>query len=195
MKRRHIVTSSRRQDHRWPREPDTIDPLTAELSRLHVTVSRRFLAKLAAARDALSHSHPGAGTEEVLEAALDLFLAAHDQKKGLVKKPRATPPPPSARPRHIPAAVKRAVWTRDGGRCQWRLASGGICGSTTRLELDHVIPVARGGASTIENLRVVCGFHNQLAARETFGAAWMERFTARRDTGGSTVAARASTPP
>ena len=33
-----------------PVAPDTIDPLTAELSRLHVTVSRRFLAKLASPR-------------------------------------------------------------------------------------------------------------------------------------------------
>jgi hypothetical protein len=40
-----------------PVTSDTLAPLTAELSRLHVTVSRRFLGKLAAARDALSHSH------------------------------------------------------------------------------------------------------------------------------------------
>ncbi|MFL5301343.1 MAG: HNH endonuclease, partial [Anaeromyxobacteraceae bacterium] len=40
-------------------KPDVADPLTADLSRLHVTVSKRFLAKLAAARDALSHSRPG----------------------------------------------------------------------------------------------------------------------------------------
>ncbi|MFL5433413.1 MAG: HNH endonuclease, partial [Myxococcales bacterium] len=59
------------------------EPLTAELRRLHVTVSRRFVAKLAAARAALSHSHPGATTEVVLEAALDLLLTAHERKRGL----------------------------------------------------------------------------------------------------------------
>src|SRR6185369_4995128 len=56
-------------------KPDVADPLTADLSRLHVTVSKRFLAKLAAARDALSHSNPGANVEAVLEAGLDLLLA------------------------------------------------------------------------------------------------------------------------
>ena len=66
---------------------------------------------LSAARDALSHSHPGADTEAVLEAALDLLLAKHDRKKGLVKKPRTAPPRLSERPRHIPPEVKRAVWT------------------------------------------------------------------------------------
>jgi hypothetical protein len=36
-----------------------------------VTVSRRFLEKLEAARDALSHSHPGADVEAILEAGLE----------------------------------------------------------------------------------------------------------------------------
>ncbi|HEX8908147.1 MAG TPA: HNH endonuclease signature motif containing protein [Anaeromyxobacteraceae bacterium] len=163
---------------------DEVEPLTADLRRLHTTVSRRFLDKLAAARDALSHAQSDASTEAVLEAALDLLLVAQDKKRALVKKPRQTPPKPSASPRHIPAEMKRAVWKRDGARCQWPLVSGGICGSTTRLELDHVVPVARGGASTVDNLRVCCAFHNQLAAREVFGEDWMGRYAAkaRRET-------------
>jgi hypothetical protein len=164
---------------------DEAEPLTAELRRLHVTVSRGFVAKLAAARDALSHSHPGATTEVVLEAALDLLLAAHEKKKGLAKKPRPSPPQPSTSPRHVPAEVKRAVWTRDEGKCQWPLASGGICGSTTRLELDHVVPLARGGASTVSNTRVLCAMHNGLAARQVFGEAWMDRFAPKAEQRGS----------
>jgi hypothetical protein len=159
--------------------PDEVEPLTGDLRRFHTTVSKRFLAKLAAARDALSHSHPCADTEAVLEAALDLLLAANAKKKGLVKKPRPYPARPSASPRHIPAEVKRAVWVRDGGCCRWPLASGGVCGSTTRLELDHIVPLARGGASTVSNLRVLCEFHNQLAARQVFGEPWMKQFTSR----------------
>jgi hypothetical protein len=49
-------------------------PLTADLLRIHVTVSKRFMEKLEAARDALSHSHPGAGVEALLEAGLDLLI-------------------------------------------------------------------------------------------------------------------------
>src|SRR5258705_7053974 len=57
-----------------PRPPprDAADPLTPDLSRIHVTVSRRFLEKLAAARAALSHTLPIATNEAILEAALDL---------------------------------------------------------------------------------------------------------------------------
>jgi 5-methylcytosine-specific restriction endonuclease McrA len=76
----------------------------------------------------------------------------------------------------IPAAVKREVWIRDGGRCQWPLDGGGICGSTHRLEFDHIVPRARGGASTVGNIRLCCRIHNQLAARRVLGDACMDRF-------------------
>jgi 5-methylcytosine-specific restriction endonuclease McrA len=80
-------------------------------------------------------------------------------------------------PRHVPAAVRREVFLRDGGRCQWPTADGGICGSTHRVELDHIIPVARGGKSTVANLRVLCCAHNDVAARQVYGDEFMNRFT------------------
>jgi 5-methylcytosine-specific restriction endonuclease McrA len=107
------------------------------------------------------------------------LLAAQDRKRGLVEKPRKSPARPSLRPRHIPAEVKRAVWARDEACCTWPLASGGVCGSKTRLELDHIVPVARGGTSTVSNIRLLCATHNGLAARQVFGDLWMDRFTAR----------------
>jgi hypothetical protein len=153
-----------------------VEPLSAHAHRLHVTVSGRFLRKLEEAKSALSHSRPGATPEEILEAGLDLLLAGAAKRKGLVEKPLSAPRP--AKADHIPAHVKRAVWTRDGGRCQWPLDSGGICGSTLRLEFDHVVPRARGGASDVDGLRLLCRFHNDLAAREVYGDEWMDRFTA-----------------
>ena len=75
--------------------------------------------------------------------------------------------------------MKRAVWLRDGGSCQWRLESGGVCGATHRLEIDHVVPVARGGRSTVDNCRLTCRPHNVLAARQVFGNDHMGRFTRR----------------
>jgi hypothetical protein len=157
--------------------PVVVQPLTSDESRVHVTVSRRFLKKLDAARDALSHSHPNAGLEEILEAGLDLLLERSAKRKGLVKKPRPEPRP-SKDPEYVPAHVRRAVWERDGGRCQFKLASGEVCGSTRQLEIDHhPIPRALGGPSTVENCRLACRAHNRGAAREAFGDAWMDRFT------------------
>jgi hypothetical protein len=156
----------------------TSQPLTSDLSRLHVTVSRRFLAKLEKARAALSHSHPGASADEILEAGLDLLIERHEKRRGIVARPRNDAP--ASKPEHVPAHVKRAVWKRDGGRCQWKVDGGGICGSVHRLQLDHVVPRARGGASTVANLRILCAVHNDRAARQAYGDAWMNRYTAAR---------------
>ncbi len=180
---------------------DDVEPLTAELRRLHITVDRQFLKMLNAARDGLSHSIPGASTEQVLKAALELLLEKQAKARGLVKRPRtfaapASPPslsdattatPTFSEPAHrrtgpreqIPAAVRRAVWERDQGRCVWPLDSGGCCGSTHRLELDHVVPWARFSEPTVDNLRVVCHRHNTLAARQIFGARCVERYVGR----------------
>jgi 5-methylcytosine-specific restriction endonuclease McrA len=148
-----------------------------------VTVSRRFLEKLEAAKDALSHERPGASAEEILEAGLDLLLAEHAKRKGLVEKPRKDPRP--SRADAVPAHVKRAVWIRAGGRCEFRLESGAVCGCTTRLEFDHVVPRAQGGPSTIDNVRLTCGPHNLLAARLVFGDACMDRYARKRRGAGS----------
>jgi len=95
--------------------------------------------------------------------------------------PTEPPSPRRTGPREtIPAAVRRAVWVRDQGRCSWPLDGGGCCGSTHRLELDHIHPWARDGEPTVANLRVVCRAHNALAARREFGARCVERYRSGR---------------
>jgi hypothetical protein len=192
---------------------DEIVPLTATVRRIHFNVDKQVVRKLKAAREGLSHSIRGATMEQVLEAALDLLLEKQARALGQVKRPRtvvaipmATPTPtstpteiptaaqirtPTESPPHrrdgpraaIPAAVKRAVWERDGDHCTWPLDGGGCCGSTHRLELDHIIPWAEWGPSTVENLRVVCGRHNALAARKAFGERVTGRYFRRRANG------------
>jgi hypothetical protein len=161
--------------------PAVVEPLTADLRRYHVTVSKRFLAKLEAARAALSHSKPGATPEEILEAGLDLLLAQAAKRKAIVSKPRTTPPPSTTD--RVPAHVKRTVWLRDGGRCQVPLDSGGVCGSTNRVQLGHLTARARGGPPTVENLRCECGVHNQQQADRDFGKAFMDGFRRKQRTG------------
>ena len=44
---------------------------------------------------------------------------------------------------------KKEVFKRDGNKCVF-------CGSTRRLEIDHIKPVLLGGGNEIENLQVLC---------------------------------------
>jgi len=140
-----------------------------------MTVSKQFIDKLDAARKGQGHAQPGASAEKVIEAALDLLLAQQAMRRGEVKKPQKNPRPPK-NPGHVPASVRRAVWSRDEGKCTWPLDFGGTCDSTLRLEIDHVVPRARGGPSTVENCRLTCAAHNQLAARQVYGDDWMKKF-------------------
>lgn len=161
-----------------PRE--SVELLEAELARVHVTVSRRFLEKLEAAKDALGHACPGGSAAEILERGLDLVLAQHAKRQGLVEKPRKGRR--ASRSDTIPAEVKRAVWRRAGGQCEWRFESGERCGCRRRLEYDHIEPLALGGASTIDNIRLACRPHNLLSARQAFGDEVMDRYTRRPST-------------
>jgi 5-methylcytosine-specific restriction endonuclease McrA len=158
-----------------PAPPMRVEPLTANESRIHLTVSSQFLEKLEAARRGQGHAQPGATKEQVIEAALDLLLEKQASRRAEVKKPQKKPRP--ARAEHVTAAVKREVWARDEGKCQWPVDGGGVCGSTTRLEIDHVIPRGRGGPSTVENCRLACRAHNVYAARQAYGDAHMDLFT------------------
>ncbi len=70
---------------------------------------------------------------------------------------------PGARSRYIPVAVRREVWRRDQGCCSYvDPHSGRRCGSRYRLEIDHVVPFALGGATELWNLRIRCRAHHRL---------------------------------
>jgi hypothetical protein len=46
----------------------------------------------------------------------------------------------------VPTELRRAVFERDGGRC---------------VEYDHILPVAHGGATTLQNLQLLCADCNR----------------------------------
>ncbi len=51
--------------------------------------------------------------------------------------------------RRIPDSVKAAVIVRDGGRCR-------DCHSAVNLQIDHIIPLSKGGSSEESNLQTLC---------------------------------------
>jgi 5-methylcytosine-specific restriction endonuclease McrA len=76
----------------------------------------------------------------------------------------------SAVSRYIPNNLRIEVWRRHQNQCSFiDPQTGNRCTSKHYLQIDHILPVALGGKSTLENLRLLCQQHNLHRAKETFG--------------------------
>jgi len=71
--------------------------------------------------------------------------------------------------RAIPARVRRELFKTARSQCE-------NCKSEFALEVDHILPVALGGSSTAENLRVLCRSCNRRSAIKSFGLFKMESY-------------------
>jgi HNH endonuclease len=149
--------------------PAVVAPLAPERYKVQFTVSRQVHDKLRRAQDLLRHAIPNGDPAEIFDRALTLLVAHLERTKlASTARPRSSPAS-TAGSRHIPASVRRAVWTRDGARCAF-VGTQGRCSERGFLELHHVVPYARGGAATEENIQLRCRAHNQHEADEDFGA-------------------------
>ena len=119
-------------------------------------------------RALLRHFVPDGHLAAIVDRALNLLLREAERTKyAAVRRPRA-PGELNASGRRVPSAVRRAVWTRDGGRCAF-VGSGGRCDEAGFLEFHRVVPFAAGGKTTPENLELRCRAHNAHEAVVHFG--------------------------
>jgi hypothetical protein len=184
-----------------------VRPVSRDEWSLRVTLDTTLKAELERLKELLSHS-TGGDLAAVLREAIRCGIEKHGKRKGAVRPARerrtcaavtaaekeATPAMATKRAgnrRHVPAAIRREVWDRDGGRCAWTSEDGRRCGSRWKLELDHVRPDAFGGEPTADNLRLTCRTHNALHAEQVFGRDHMATFC-RTSSGRSSRESRSS---
>lgn len=139
--------------------------------RVKIDIPSELFQKLERIKELYSHIHPGANLIELLE------LMAKDVEKlrdPLLKKTRTKPASTQSffksevtkehgssknhqrtftRRTPIAAAIKRFIFQRDKGQCQ-------VCESKHQVEVDHILPLHRGGQNEISNLRLLCRAHN-----------------------------------
>jgi 5-methylcytosine-specific restriction endonuclease McrA len=175
--------------------PARVECVAPQRFALHVSIGESTRDKLHRAQELLGHQLPTGDIAAVLDRALDALLEQCERQKFAAtsrpqRKPRAT-----ASARHIPARVRRAVRERDGDQCTFVSEAGRRCEARTRLEFDHIEPVARGGESTVANLRLRCSAHNQFAAECEFGSEFMRgKRAAARDAAAARARAKAAAP-
>jgi 5-methylcytosine-specific restriction endonuclease McrA len=152
-----------------------VTPLAPQRFKVEVTLDGDAHDDLVQAQALLGRDVARGDVAEVLKRALHEYVRCLQRRKcAATERPRKCSRRRSSDRRHIPATVKRAVWERDGGRCTFVSEQGHRCEERSNLELDHVIPVARGGEATEANLRLRCRPHNQHAADLAYGRGFMD---------------------
>jgi 5-methylcytosine-specific restriction endonuclease McrA len=145
-----------------------IEPLSEARYRVELTASTELRDKLERARDLMRHRNPSGDLAVVVERALDALLERLEKERlGKTARPQRTVR--ASKPGHVPQAVRREVFERDGEQCTFLDEDGHRCPSRTLLELDHVESRALGGSDEASNLRVRCRPHNLLHAEQVFG--------------------------
>ena len=156
-------------------EGKVIVPLAPERYKVQFTISRETHEKLRQVQDLLRHSIPNGDPAAIFDRALTLLHEKLSRTK-LAATPRPRSGKTSTTSRYVPAAVRRAVWRRDGGRCAF-VGTIGRCSETGFLEFHHVRPFAEGGATSIENIELRCRAHNAYEAEQCFGPLFVREET------------------
>jgi hypothetical protein len=149
-------------------------PIAEETFKVQFAISREFRDELREAQALLRHRIPDGDLAALFRSALKLLIAEVKKDRfGIVRNPRSEAGPVATTSRHIPDAIKRAVYERDGGRCTFTDDHGHRCCETAFLEFDHIAGFARTGLHDIDGIRLLCRAHNQRAAERLYGRAFM----------------------
>jgi hypothetical protein len=163
---------------RRPAKRAVVAPLSPETYEIRFTGSRDLRNKLRQAQELLRHRIPSGDVAAIFEAALDVLIGKVKKERfGIGRKARKTDAPREgpATSRHIPVAVQREVYERDGGQCTFVDERGRRCQERGMLELDHVDGFARTRSHDPARIRLRCHAHNQHAAEQMYGTEFMDR--------------------
>jgi len=155
-----------------------IAPLAEETFKFQFTASRACRDKFRQAQDLLRHRIPDGDLGTIFEKALDLLIEQVKKERFATgRRARQAPSEETDAPssRHIPDAIKREVYERDGGRCTFTDERGRRCAETGALQFDHQDGFARTHLHRADRIRLLCRAHNQHAAEKMYGRAFMER--------------------
>ncbi len=144
------------------------EPLAPGRFKVQFTVGEGTYFKLRRAQDLLRHRVPSGDVAEIFDRALTLLLAELEKSRFAATQHPRKSTTANKRSRYVAVDVRRAVWARDAGRCRFE-GPAGRCTETGRLEFHHVVPYARGGSTTADNLELRCAAHNRYEAEQCFG--------------------------
>ena len=134
----------------------SVEPLAAARYKVQFTASAELHDKLERLRALMRPSVPDADLAAIVEQAVTEKLQRLEARRfAHTQAPRKTLSESETSPttRQIPAAVKRAVHERDGGRCRYEDEQGRRCTARQGLEFHHRHPFGRGGDHSVAQRR------------------------------------------
>ncbi|HYN01849.1 MAG TPA: HNH endonuclease signature motif containing protein [Vicinamibacteria bacterium] len=149
-----------------------VEPLAPGRYRVQFTASAELHDKLERLRALMRSSVPDGDLGAIVEQAVTEKLQRLEARRfARTQAPRKTLPQSETSPttRQIPAAVKRAVYVRDGGRCRYEDTQGRRCTARQGLEFHHRRPFGHGGDHSVENVALACRCHNGYLAEVDYG--------------------------
>jgi hypothetical protein len=160
-----------------PAPPRPVEPLAPARYKVQFTASAELRDKLERLQALMRSSVPDGDLAALIDIAVTEKLQRLEARRfARTEAPRKTLRETDTSPasRHVPAAVRRAVHDRDGGRCVYVDPQGRRCPAREYLELHHRRPYGHGGDHSPENLCLMCRAHNSYLAEvdyRTRGAA------------------------
>ncbi len=165
-----------------PKENERATPQSNDTVRLEINLTREQFDKLQSIKSLLSHQIPDQNTGKILELLFDQFLNKNTFTKSNsmtksfmdcqkyaedsdvesnddIKTKKAT------HNRYIPVEVKKALFKKAQGCCEFVNEKGVRCRSRYKLQVDHYLtPFSQGGDHSLINLRIHCSAHNAFRA-------------------------------
>ena len=149
------------------KKKDIINPIDGNESRVHITLSKDTLEKMGELK-ALKKIY---NTDEIINYALEIALSGHKKKYEKVRKQK------SVATTIVPSSTVKKLRLRAGDRCEYE-----GCREKHNLEIEHIVPRAKGGGHNLENLKLYCRAHNQRAAIKEFGQKKMNQYLNKKAT-------------
>jgi len=163
---------------RAPSRPARVKPLSPGRYKVQFTASAGLHDKIERLTALMCSEVPNGDLGAIIELAVTEKLERLEARRfARTTAPRKTLADTDTAPtsRHIPAAVRRAVRKRDGGRCRFVDEQGRCCSERHRLEFHHRYPFGMGGDHSPGNIGLLCSQHNRLLAEYDYGQAAIQR--------------------
>lgn len=121
-----------------------------EMTLIQFAVDAQLASDIDTLMDAFAHTNFERRYDLLFRRLVDMGL--QELKRRDTPKPRA----------HSVASRRRAVWRRAGAQCEHvDPSSRRRCITRHALEIDHIVPLSKGGTDELSNLRLLCDAHNR----------------------------------